>query len=129
MRVPAADIGLCYPLTGINHFVECLGLSLSKRILIASEEFSANTLLDIGFLDHLVLPQDLDDFVNNFAHHIAGLAPLAVRAMKSILRMSAAGAVNQDVALKLSTLCLQSQDLQEGFAAKRERRSPRFTGH
>jgi enoyl-CoA hydratase/carnithine racemase len=128
MRVPAAAIGLCYPLTGINHFVECLGVSLSKRILVASEEFSANTLLDIGFLDHLVLPQDLDDFVNKFAQHIAGLAPLAVRSMKSILRMSAAGAVNQDLAMKLSTLCLESQDLQEGFAAKREKRSPQFTG-
>ncbi len=129
MRVPAAAIGLCYPLAGINHFVECLGVNLSRRILVAAEEFSAATLLDIGFLDHLVLPQDLDGFVNDFARHIAGLAPLAVQSMKSILRMSAAGAVNQDVARDLSTLCLESEDLQEGFAAKREKRSPRFRGH
>jgi enoyl-CoA hydratase/carnithine racemase len=36
MRVPAAAIGLCYPLSGINRFVECLGVNLTKRILVAS---------------------------------------------------------------------------------------------
>jgi enoyl-CoA hydratase/carnithine racemase len=128
MRVPAAAIGLCYPLAGINRFVECLGVSLTKRILVASEEFPANTLLGIGFLDHLVLPQNLDAFATDFARHIAGLAPLAVQSMKSILRQAAAGAIDPDVARELSTRCLASQDLQEGFAAKREKRSPRFEG-
>jgi enoyl-CoA hydratase/carnithine racemase len=128
MRVPAAAIGLCYPSAGINRFIECLGVSMTKRILVASEEFSANTLLGIGFLDHLVLPQNLDDFATDFARHIAGLAPLAVQSMKSILRQAAAGAIDPDAARELSARCLASQDLQEGFAAKREKRSPRFEG-
>lgn len=128
MRVPAAAIGLCYPLAGIKRFVECLGVSLSKRILVASEEFTATSLLEIGFLDHLVLPQTLDGFVNNFAQHIAGLAPLAVQSMKSILRQAAAGTIDYEVAKALATVCLESQDLQEGFAAKREKRSPLFKG-
>jgi enoyl-CoA hydratase/carnithine racemase len=128
MRVPAAAIGLCYPIAGINRFVECLGMSLTKRILVASEEFPANTLLEIGFLDHLVLPQNLDGFATDFARHIAGLAPLAVQSMKSILRQAAVGSIDPEVARELSTRCLASQDLQEGFAAKREKRSPRFEG-
>ena len=128
MRVPAAAIGLCYPAAGIKRFVECLGVSLSKRILVASEEFTATSLLEIGFLDHLVLPQGLDDFVNNFAQHIAGLAPLAVQSMKRLLRLAAADTIDYGVAQELATRCLDSQDLQEGFAAKREKRSPRFEG-
>lgn len=128
MRVPAAAIGLCYPTAGINRFVECLGVNLTKRILVASEEFSANTLLAIGFLDHLVLPHNLNRSATDFAQHIAGLAPLAVQSMKRILRQAAVGAVDPEVARELSTRCLTSQDLQEGFAAKREKRSPRFEG-
>jgi len=128
MRVPAAAIGLCYPPAGIIRFVECLGVSLTRRILVASEEFSAKTLLGIGFLDHLVLPQNLDAFATDFARHISGLAPLAVQSMKSILRQAAAEGIDLDVARELSTRCLVSQDLQEGFAAKREKRSPRFEG-
>jgi len=128
MRVPAAAIGLCYPLAGINRFIECLGVSLTKRILVASEEFTADNLLEIGFMDHLVLPQNLDGFATDFAEHIAGLAPLAVQSMKRILRQAAVGAIDPEVARELSTRCLTSQDLQEGFAAKREKRSPRFEG-
>jgi enoyl-CoA hydratase len=128
MRVPAAAIGLCYPPAGIIRFVECLGVSLTKRILVASEEFPAKTLLEIGFLDHLVLPQNLDAFATDLAEHIAGLAPLAVQSMKSLLRQAAAGRIDPDVARQLSTHCLGSRDLQEGFAAKREKRSPRFEG-
>jgi len=128
MHVPAAAIGLCYPPAGINRFVECLGVNLTKRILVASEEFPAKTLLGVGFLDHLVLPQNLDAFATDFARHISGLAPLAVQSMKSILRQAAAKGIDPEVARELSTRCLASQDLQEGFAAKREKRSPRFEG-
>jgi len=128
MRVPAAAIGLCYPLAGIMRFIECLGVSLTKRILVASEEFTAVKLLETGFLDHLVAPQKLDSFTNEFAQHIAGLAPLAVRSMKSILRQAATGIVDPGAAQRLSALCLDSRDLREGFAAKLEKRNPQFEG-
>ena len=128
MRVPAAAIGLCYPVEGIRRFTECLGPTLTKRILVGSEEFDANTLLQIGFLDHLVPRQKLDTFSNDLAQHMAGLAPLAVRSMKSILRQAAGGAIDPEFAGELSKLCLESEDLQEGFAAKSEKRSPRFKG-
>ncbi|CAA0097034.1 Short-chain-enoyl-CoA hydratase [Halioglobus japonicus] len=128
MRVPAASIGLCYPLSGINRFIECLGVNLTKRILVASEEFHADALHDIGFLDHLVPAQELASFARGYAEHIAGLAPLSVQSMKRILRQAAAGAVDQELAAELATKCLQSNDLQEGFAAKREKRTPSFDG-
>ena len=129
MRVPAAAIGLCYPLSGIHQFVRCLGVRLTKRILVASEEFNADALLSIGFLDHLVSPAHLEQFTNDFAQHIAGLAPLAVQSMKRILNLAADRDVDPEIALQLSKMCLESEDLQKGFAAKREKRSPMFSGH
>jgi enoyl-CoA hydratase/carnithine racemase len=128
MRVPAAELGLCYPLAGINRLVECLGVSKTKRILIAAEEFDANEMVKIGFLDTLVVSQELAEVAQRFAQRLAGLAPLAVQAMKRILRQVAAGAVEPDLARDLSTICLQSSDLREGFTAKREKRSPQFEG-
>jgi enoyl-CoA hydratase/carnithine racemase len=128
LRVPAAAFGLCYPESGIRRFVECLGVNLSKRILVAAEEFTAESLLDLGFLDHLVLRQNLESFTNNFARHIAGLAPLAVQAMKLIIRQTIAGNIDVNGAREVAARCLQSQDLQEGFMAKREKRTPNFNG-
>lgn len=128
MRVPAAAIGLCYPLSGINRFVERMGVNLAKRILVASEEFDAEAMLEIGFLDHLVLPAQREQFTEDLARHIANLAPLAVRAMKNILHQAAAGGIDIEQARQLSDQCLNSEDLQEGFAAQREKRRPRFRG-
>lgn len=128
MRVPAAAIGLCYPLSGINRFVERLGVNLAKRLLVASEQFDAQAMLDVGFLDHLVLPAQRQQTTDDLAHHIAGLAPLAVKSMKKILQQAAAGGIDMNSARELSDMCLGSEDLQEGFAAQREKRKPRFQG-
>jgi enoyl-CoA hydratase/carnithine racemase len=128
MRVPAAAIGLCYPLSGIERFVRCLGAGVAKRILVASEEFDAHAMLGIGFLDRVVAPQELDNVAGELAEHIAQLAPLAVRSMKRILGQAAAGRIDSELAVELSRLCLESEDLQEGFAAKREKRNPQFEG-
>ena len=128
MRVPAAAIGLCYPLSGINRFVERLGVNLAKRILVASETFDAEAMLEIGFLDHLVLPAQLEKTTHDLAQHIADLAPLAVRAMKAILQQAAEGEIDREEATALSEQCLASSDLQEGFTAQKEKRKPLFRG-
>jgi enoyl-CoA hydratase/carnithine racemase len=128
MQVPAAAIGLCYPMSGIERFVRCLGPGLTKRLLVAAEEFSSSTMLQIGFLDHVVPATDLQRFAYDYAKHIAGLAPLSVRAMKQILQKATPMDIDAQQASELVGLCLASQDLQEGFAAKRERRKPQFNG-
>jgi enoyl-CoA hydratase/carnithine racemase len=128
MRVPAAQIGLCYPLSGINRFVERLGVNLAKRILVAAEEFDAEAMLQIGFIDHLVPVGELETRTHELAESMAGLAPLAVQAMKQILAQAAAGSIDMESAQELSRRCAMSDDLQEGFAAQREKRPPRFSG-
>jgi enoyl-CoA hydratase/carnithine racemase len=128
MRVPAAQIGLCYPPGGISRFVERLGVNLAKRILVAAEEFDAEAMLHIGFLDHLVAPDMLGSRTDQLAGSIGALAPLAVQAMKQILQQAATGAIDLETARSLAQTCSESQDLQEGFAAQRARRQPRFKG-
>jgi enoyl-CoA hydratase/carnithine racemase len=128
MRVPAAAIGICYPFSGINRLVEHLGVNLAKRILVASEEFDAEALNEIGFLDHLLLPSQLQAETARLAGHIAELAPLSVRSMKEILLQVASGVADTQRAADLARECAESRDLQEGLAAAREKRHPRFEG-
>jgi enoyl-CoA hydratase/carnithine racemase len=128
MRVPAAQIGLCYPPGGINRFVQRLGVNLAKRILVAAEEFDAEAMLHIGFLDHLVAPGELVSRSDEMASSISALAPLAVQAMKQILQQVAAGGCDQEQAQALAQMTLDSADLQEGFAAQRAGRVAEFKG-
>ena len=82
----------------------------------------------IGFLHRAVPRERLGAESEAFARHLAGLAPLAVRAMKQILGGIARGDVDSASASRLAQECAQSRDLQEGLAAQREKRAPRFTG-
>ena len=128
LLVPAARIGICYPLNGLQRYVDKLGLGAAKRILVASEELAAQTLLAIGFLHRIVARGRPDAESDAFARHLAGLAPLAVRAMKQMLGGIARGDLDSAGAARLAHQCTQSRDLQEGLAAQREKRAPRFTG-
>lgn len=129
LRVPAAALGLCYPPAGIGRFVEKLGANTARRMLVASETFGAEELLRLGFYDHLVPVEKLDERVEELALHIAGLAPLAVKAMKELVQQAEGGAIDIARANELARICDESDDLQEGFAAQREKRAPRFEGH
>lgn len=128
MLVPAARIGICYPLSGLKRYVDKLGLSAAKRVLVASEELSDEDMLRIGFLHRVVDAAELEACTRDFAEHIAGLAPMAVQAMKRLLGDISRGAVDEDEARRLSEACTGSADFREGLAAQRERRKPDFSG-
>lgn len=128
MRVPAAAIGICYPPTGIERLVNSLGVSVARRILLAAEVFDARAMLEVGFIDRLVLPGGLEEATGELAEQIAGLAPLAVRSMKRILGQVVAREVDEEQARQLAVVCAESADLAEGLAAQKEKRQPRFKG-
>lgn len=128
MLVPAARLGLCYPLGGMKRYVTRLGMGPAKRLLVAGESLSATEMYRIGFLDHLVEREELENCVNELADRIAGLAPLAVQAMKELINDIGGGTLDEANAAALHQACLVSQDLQEGLLARIEKRSPSFKG-
>lgn len=127
--VPPARIGLCYPVNGIERFVSVLGINMAKRMLLASEEFEAQALLEQGYLTHLVDREELIKTSRTLAERLAGYAPLALKAMKSIANQASCGRLVRDQAQDLHDACNASRDLQEGFASIKEKRPPNFQGH
>ncbi|GAB3281565.1 enoyl-CoA hydratase/isomerase family protein [Parahaliea aestuarii] len=128
LRVPAAAIGLCYPVGGIKRFVERLGVAAAKRLLLAADQLDSRAMLEMGFLDYLVARESLADEVGAFAEKLAQLAPLAVKSMKEVITAVASGSLESARADALVALCRDSADLQEGFAAQKEKRQPCFVG-
>jgi len=126
--VPPARIGLCYPVNGLERFVLTLGLAITKRLMLASEELRDEELLAIGYLTHLVDSAELKDRVQALAQRMAGYAPLAMKAMKQIVQQVAAGQLDKRSANKIAEKCNNSQDLQEGLRTHKQKRQPVFTG-
>ncbi|MFQ5623227.1 MAG: enoyl-CoA hydratase/isomerase family protein [Paracoccaceae bacterium] len=126
--VPPARLGIHYEPAGIARVVERLGSQAARRMFLLAETFDAAALKEIGFLDRLVAPQELDAEAMNIAGTIAGLAPLAVRGMKRTIREIGAGTLDTVAARKRIAACFASEDLQEGLAAMKEKRAPVFKG-
>jgi len=128
MSVPAARLGLCYPLAGLRRYVAALGPGVASRLLLAGEELDAEEMVRVGFLNRAVPREELEAETAALAARLAALAPLAVQAMKRLLRDIARGTVDETEAERLIEACATSEDLREGLRARRERRDPEFRG-
>lgn len=129
LHLPAAEIGVHYSARGLQRFCTRLGLGAAKRILLAAERISDNELLAIGYLDQLVDPAKLMNHTDDLAKRLAAVAPLAVRGMKRALNQISSGILDEEETKRAILRCFGSIDLAEGIAAKKEKRTPNFTGH
>jgi enoyl-CoA hydratase/carnithine racemase len=128
LAVPAARLGVCYPVGGLGRYVRRLGLPVASRILLAAEELDAAELHRVGYLTHLVDRDEWNDTGEGLAARLSSLAPLAVQSMKRIMLDVAEGVVDEALASELIDRCTTSEDLAEGLTAHREGRAPVFTG-
>ena len=128
LSVPAAQLGVCYPVGGLTRFVQRLGITVAQGLLLANEELDGEEMLRVGFLTHLVARSKLRSTTERLTTKLASHAPLAVQATKRLLTQVVSGSVDIEEARALVARCASSSDLQEGLAAKREGREPRFEG-
>ncbi len=128
VMVPAAKFGLCYPVRGIQRYVDRLGVGPAKRFLAAAEPIQAKDLLRIGYLQQVCERDNLPDRVDELAHRITELAPLAVSAMLNMCYLADNRSLNEQQAREWIDKCNASDDLQEGLLAALEKRQPVFRG-
>lgn len=126
MRIPAAAIGLCYPVQGIERLTKRLGVPLAKRLLVAAETFSAHEMLALRLVDRIVPAAQLREEAELYARSLLALAPMAVTSMLTIIRQLEVGELDQQNAADLAMACAESEDVQEGILAQREKRSANF---
>ena len=126
MRIPAAAIGLCYPVQGIERLTKRLGVPLAKRLLVAAETFSADDMLALSLVDRIVPAAQLREEAEAYARALVALAPMAVTSMLTIIRQLEVGEMDQKTAADLAKACAASEDVQEGILAQREKRAANF---
>ncbi|MBY0333345.1 MAG: enoyl-CoA hydratase/isomerase family protein [Acetobacteraceae bacterium] len=128
MFMPAGRLGVHYYESGLRRYVSRLGLNTAKRMFLTAEKFDAAELLRVGYLTHLVAPEEFDGAVDALASRIAEMAPLAVQGMKQALNEIGHGALDTTALAQRIAACKASADLQEGLASFKEKRRPVFRG-
>jgi len=107
-----------------------VGPALAAELLYTSRMIDGEEAGRIG-LANRVLPRDeVLSAARATAEEIAGNAPMAVRAVKQALRRSETASIEDQLQFEASEQArnFESADAQEGIAAVREKRAPRFSG-
>ncbi|MDI6026833.1 enoyl-CoA hydratase-related protein [Corticibacterium sp. UT-5YL-CI-8] len=127
--VPAAKLGLAYPLDAMVDIVGSLGEQMAKYLTFTAARLDAASAKAAGFLLEVVETEHFDARVDEIARTIAANAPLSIKASKASMRATATGD-KRDIAFaqQIGDATFASADYAEGRAAFKERRQPVFSG-
>ena len=126
LMIPAAAVGLCYPVEGIQRMTQRLGSTLVRRLLLTTEPVLFKTLFDYGAIDWLVSEESVCAQSAAVIDKLTALAPMSISAMLRIIKMVETNTFDRSEAQLLADECSASEDLQEGLRAQREKRAPFF---
>src|SRR5215207_3268848 len=126
LGMPPAKLGLVYSHTGLQRFIEAVGVPRTRELFLLGRNIEARTALDWGMVNAVALPADLEDEALLWCEELAANSPLSLRGTKRVMRelLQADGRLDPGVERELIELrraCFQSQDMREGVRAFAEK--------
>ena len=132
LGMPPAKLGLIYGHTGVERFIEVIGVARTKELFLLGRNLDADTAWRIGAVNEVVAAAELEHAALELAAEIAGNAPISMkgnkRAIETLARNPALGAEQEAELVELRRSCFRSEDFREGIRAFAEKRKPRWTG-
>ena len=132
MGMPPAKLGLVYPWTGLQRFIQVIGLKSTREIFFTGRTYDGIRLKEIGLVDYLVARDELVTFTYQMAEEIAANAPLALKGTKSVLNLLLETVQpdksSMQEAESITETAFGSEDIREGQMAFLEKRKPEFKG-
>ncbi len=127
--IPAAKLGLAYPIAAISNIIDAIGKQATKEILFTGRKFTADEMFDRDFLLEIFSTEKLKREVTNLAIEIAENAPKSILVAKlTINSLHNNDAELLEFANKIAATTFESTDYKEGREAFKQRRKPVFLG-
>jgi enoyl-CoA hydratase len=130
MGVPFVRLGMHAGMAGTHLLPEVVGPAHARDLLLTGRLVDAEEAFRLGLVSRVI---DADSFLDDVlatAAEVAATAPIASRLTTLALRDG--GHADLETCLQWEAMAqpvtLATADLQEGIAAAREKRPPRFTG-
>ncbi|AHC52090.1 enoyl-CoA hydratase [Sulfolobus acidocaldarius SUSAZ] len=128
--LPEIRLGMVPASGGITRLVKVLGLSRATYMLMLGKRIDSQLAYQWGIVHEIVDVEKLDERTYEVAKELAGLSPLALKALKKVLHEIADSPmyVGYDIERKTFGLLKYSGDFKEGVDAFLNKRKPNFDG-
>lgn len=115
---------------GISSLVARMPHKLAMEVMLLGSKISAQRAYDVGFVNRVVPNGEHETEALEMAAQLLDSAPLVIGALKRLVNeIMPAGPIERMVSVSQTIAKVrQSEDLQEGILAYKEKRKPRFTG-
>ncbi|WP_016732160.1 enoyl-CoA hydratase/isomerase family protein [Saccharolobus islandicus] len=127
---PEIRLGMVPASGGITRIVKMLGVSRATYMLMLGKRLDAQTALQWGIVHEIVEPEKLDEKAMEIAKDLASLSPLALKALKKVIREIADSPfyAGFDIERKTFGLLRYSEDFKEGVESFLNKKKPKFNG-
>lgn len=124
------NVGIASDCGGHYLLEKAVGRHLAKELMFTARPVTAQEGKNLGFVNRIYAPEELQDKTLAFAAELAKKAPLAISATKQLLNRAEEMSLEEVLAAEKEQQgpLLLSRDCKEGIAAFREKREAVFNG-
>lgn len=130
MSVPFTTLGMHSGMAATWLLPQAVGLPVARELLFTGRRVDAAEALRLGLVNGVFEPEELLSGALGVARQIAANGPVAMRLTVAGLRNGGHSSLEASLAYEAlaQPVTFASEDLTEGLAAAKERRTPNFTG-
>jgi enoyl-CoA hydratase/carnithine racemase len=132
LGMPPAKLGLIYGHTGLQRFIDAVGVPRTKELFLTGRNLEAERAEAVGLVNWVVDDDELGSAAVELAAEVAANAPLSMRGNKQAIdTLNSFARITEEQERELIELresCFRSEDFREGVSAFGEKRKPRWQG-